>query len=649
MKQETLFAATPVLQTRVISRRRDFEGLFEGFSKMRAVTYVASPDLLLELLDSRGYARVEIIVGESLAPVQLPSVWRQELERRGLEVTGRLAERVENGSLSILVPDRTIHTKLYLLEREGITRVISSSANLTESARQARQVNYAWFADLDSSHPFLERVFKDYDAHRAGATLFMGDLCELFREQKETPRREVVEAWLRGTVSVDQEAETRRVFQELSVGALEQAEDKKEPLITVRLPDAPAARRQVERALAPVKQAGGPGELRVHGPAWIRYVEENHGLPLLHVDREQRCVILGLNGSRIVMTEALPEAAALDGALRHIEDYLNTVDCGQTTDPKFAKMAMFEALLYVLFAPFAIEYLKRRRSAYGSVDIRGPRFLYIYGPSQNGKSTFLRFALKLLTGRQIQSLTGNQFTKTKLLQATTLGTSFPLLFDDVAALHSGPNIEEALKSYWEVWWKSGYVQPQLIFSSNVRTLKEWAKSRVKRIDFDVHFAPSERNKERLARIFEVENPLFRWFSSVYFTCMEQGDHASDDELYLARQAMAGLYERAGRPLPEFFPTEPLEKIYDPGRRDWHDLLFGMKKARMAREKGRLLIELSGDIQHWEVGEYQTHLPQTVKSRRRGNTLVIESPAEFDTWLEGGTPRPRSWFARWLLR
>ncbi len=649
MKQESLFTVAPIFQTRVISRRRDFEGLFEGFSKMRAITYVASPGLILEFLDKRGYTLVEIVVGDSLAPARLPSEWRQHLIQQGLEFTEQLAERVEKGSLSILIPNRTIHSKLYLLERNGTARVIVSSANLTESARQARQVNYALFVDLTPGHPFVSQAVKDYDAHCTETTLFMGDLVELFRERKDAARREVIEAWLRGTVGADQEGETRRVFHELSVGALERTDRQEEPLITVRLPDVPATRKQVERALAPVSRARGAAELRVSGQAWIQYVENTHGLPILRVDRELRCVVMGLNGSRVVMTEALPEAAVLDRALAHVEDYLNTVDCGQTADPKFAKTAMFEALLYVFFSPFAAEYMKKRRSAYGSVDSRGPRFLYIYGPSQNGKSTFLRFALKLLTGRQIQPLAGNQFTKTKLLQATTLGTAFPLVFDDVVALQSTPNIEEALKSYWEVWWKSDYIQPQIILSSNLRALKDWAKSRVKRVDFDVHFAPSEHNKERLARIFEVENLLFRWFSTLYFSRLEQGDSTSDDELNLARATLADLYKRARRLIPEFFPSEPLEKSYDPGRRDWRDLLFGLKKARMVREKRRLLIEFSDDIPFWEVGEYVTNLPQTVKSKRRGNTLVVESPAEFGAWLEGGPSRRWRWFDRWLWK
>ena len=48
-----------------------------------------------------------------------------------------------------------------------------------------------------------------------------------------------------------------------------------------------------------------------------------------------------------------------------------------------------------------------------------------------------------------------------------------------------------IKSYWEGWWQPGYVFPQIVISSNTENLPEWAKSRLKHIDFDVHFSPRE--------------------------------------------------------------------------------------------------------------------------------------------------------------
>ena len=54
--QADLFAGLSPLQTRLIARRNDFEELFDGFIKMRAISYVVSPDLLLEFLEQRGYS-----------------------------------------------------------------------------------------------------------------------------------------------------------------------------------------------------------------------------------------------------------------------------------------------------------------------------------------------------------------------------------------------------------------------------------------------------------------------------------------------------------------------------------------------------------------------------------------------------------------
>ena len=98
-----------------------------------------------------------------------------------------------------------------------------------------------------------------------------------------------------------------------------------------------------------------------------------------------------------------------------------------------------------------------------------------------------------------------------------------------------------------------------------------------------------------------------------------------------------------------FPREPIERLYDPGRRTWNDLLYQLRKAKTVSERSRMLIEFSEDMQPREIGEYQAHLPQTVKSQRRGNTLIIETPNEFKEWLEGQSPQRRLWLTRLLRR
>ena len=189
--------AENLLETQVLLRRRDFDALFDGFLSLKAITYVASPDLLLEFFDKRGFAQLEVIVGESLA-----DSYHQALSQKELGVTQILATRMAEGSLKVLIPSRTIHTKLYILERPGVARLVLTSANLTETAREAsRQINYAWYSDFVPGHPWLGRVLADYQKHAQLCQLFMGDLVELMKTRDEEGQRQAIEAWLKGQES----------------------------------------------------------------------------------------------------------------------------------------------------------------------------------------------------------------------------------------------------------------------------------------------------------------------------------------------------------------------------------------------------------------------------------------------------------------
>lgn len=179
-----------------------------------------------------------------------------------------------------------------------------------------------------------------------------------------------------------------------------------------------------------------------------------------------------------------------------------------------------------------------------------------------------------------------------------------------------------------------YQEAQLVISSNYQQMHEWAKSRLKRIDFDVHFAQSEKNSAQLAELFRERNPVFGWFASLYLEQLDRLDEPHDDELVLARDVMTALYQRAGRERPAYFPARPLEQLYDPGRMRWRDLLEGTKQAARRRERNRVLIEFAEDLQHHEIRRYVALLPQTIKAEVRGKSLIIENPADFERWIDG---------------
>lgn len=635
------------LQSRILTSRREFDSLFAGFTTLKAISYVVSPDLLLQRFRAHGLVEAEVIVGENLAGVSLLDQYRQALAHKDREVTRNLADLVGQGKLKIFVPTRTIHSKLFLLTGHGRSRVIQGSANLTEAARQGtNQVNYVWYSDLDENDPWLAQILADYAAHLKDCSLFMGDLMELLRQREAGDREEVIDAWLKGTIRRDEdETESRQVLHDLAARSLQAAQEENDPIFAVSLPDAPRARRQVERILAPLTPVHSDHQVNLDARAYLHHIEQVHGVPIMQVDIREATIRLALGGQVTTRCESLPDPVLVDQALAHLESYVCTVELGHSLDLHFAKASIFEALLYFLSSPFAHEHMKSRRRTYALVDSRGPQVLYLFGRAQNGKSTFVRFALQLLTGRHMLPLPGAQFSKTRILNASSLGTVFPLVFDDLDVSHKGGAFEEVLKSYWEVWWREDCAAPQLILTSNAENLKEWAKSRVKRVDFDVHFAPSESQKAALSRILEVENPIFKWFAFLYIGHLRQGLAPAEDELHIARAAMKELYLYASRPVPEFFAERPLEQVYDPGRKVWRDLLFGLRKASIERRDGRLLVGFKDEMQYNEVRAAVGHLPQTVKYQIKGKTIVIESPGEFETWLRTGRASPSNWLGR----
>jgi len=635
--QGSLFQGIAQVETRVISHREDFEALFEGFTKMRAISYVVSSDLLREFFEKRGYEEIEVVVGDDLTEPAL----RQDLQDKPIEILDKLAKRVENGSLRILIPRRSIHTKLYILERPGTTRVIQTSANLTETARKANQVNYAWYADLTTEDDFVERVLRDYRSHTRGCTLFMGELVDLFKDRASTPRHELIEVWVKGETIPAPEAEAARTFQEISAQSLLVPSEKEADVVTVKLPEAPAAKKVVERLLRPLKPVITANTVTLSSSAFVNHVHATYGIPLMRLDLERRELRLGLKGSILCLSEPLPSPLVVNQGLEHMEDYVNTVNLGKSPDPGFAKASMFEALLYIFFSPFANEYMRKKRITYGQVDPKGPRFLYIYGPTQNGKTTFLRFALKLVTGQDMEALPREEFSSRKIRGSATVGTVFPLAFDDVE--FSGKHwVQDVFKSYWETWWRGALDIPQLVMTSNEPRLQDWARSRIKRIDFDVHFASTEKGKRTLKELFELDNNIFRWFCYLYLEHLAANSEFSDDELYIARTVMHELYKHASRATPEFFLDQPVETKYDLGRKRWADVLYRRREAKVIREKDRLLVQFPDKMEWWEIRRFEGYFPPEVKARQEGHTIIVETPGEFDAWC----PPPRG--KLWLL-
>lgn len=639
-----LFPTAPPspIKTFIIRRGSKLDNLFKGFRRFRGISYVASPSSILEFLDDHAFQEVELILGENLAPA-----FREEFQKNRA-LLDRLAEQVERGRLRILVPKggTAIHTKLYFLDRgDGTVRFISTSSNLTRTGTSGAQVNHALTADLPANDPLLKQLLEDYEAHREMCIPFLGDLMDLLR--RETDRTQAIDSWL-AAGQEDVHVERKKITAQLLERSLEALESGVAEVALELPPNADAAKHLQKSFVEPAQGRRLAERSYSLEPAAVatQFQKTLSGMPLMRIDREKRRLTIWTGGRFHERSAAATESAEIGRGLGHLERYVETVRFGKTGDASMARAAIWEGLLSLLSAPFAHEEMRGIRGRYSTeVVSRGPAILCIHGPSHNGKTTILRFALKLICGFPVQPLAGTQFTPSRVRGATACGNPFPLVFDDILSAGGSQALESVVKSYWEQGWSSDVPHPQLVLTTNREAFKTWAKTRMKKLAFDIEYGRDAEGTKALSGLFEEPSPLFPAFAHAYLSSLASGADLDllDDPIVRARRVFEGLYASAGRRVPSGFPAEPFEKLYDHEKNRWRTLLK-LGTARIVRRRGELCVEFNPGFLHSDISEYHQMLPQGIKNRRQANLIQIESPPEFEAWI-GRDFMPRGFLGR----
>ncbi len=156
---------------------------FGGFSSMRALTYTPSIPMVLGLLKDFDYEEFECIFGhngilsrDAADILAFQSIVDEKLNKGFVGVKGLsderrkiIYDRAASGTARFyVVKDAIAHAKIYLLEREGLRRVIVGSANLSETAFSGRQAET--LIAFDNDEKAWEHYSKQYEAVRDIAT-----------------------------------------------------------------------------------------------------------------------------------------------------------------------------------------------------------------------------------------------------------------------------------------------------------------------------------------------------------------------------------------------------------------------------------------------------------------------------------------------
>ena len=644
-----------------------FYQLFADVQELTAVTYSYSPEFVTDILSDEGLAleRLTLIVGDSTA-----EDWRERLSGNR-----RLAEEIHEllatGQVAIHMtrPPNVIHVKAYIGERADGRRVlVHGSPNLSQTAWKGQQKNQAGIFETDGNSVYdaeLEGVVEDCLEYTEP---FMHDL-QRDLEAAEDPAVEdrIWERWLGpGEAQRSERAEARETIAEVLLDTADV-----EPL----RPDTDAADiAQLAEAITDETATleaidGFEREIRLDIRNFEELFEEeeithllrefnlsrsetelvgsslglsrlnrqlNEAYPAMQVDPQRRSVQLEIGGHPTELTLHPEDPTAVDAALAHIEEYIETVETiGRSTRPTHTMAHFYEGIIYAFWAPFVTHFAEAYARGSGEELDKDLPFLYIFGENDSGKGMFLRFIARLISqGSVVQPTEGSRFTKKFIRTCRAGGMLFPLLIDDVDKTKVERDI---LKTYWSGRWTPGMTLPTMIFTSNDGNPKSEFRTRMKMLTFDVLFATSGAERQRTAELIARENNLFGYFSHLLFD-REIALPDQDDRLEVPRAVFRELYAIAGRDPPDYFPEdEPAEHRFDLNREAWRHA-YEIGSFTLEERNDVVIADFSESFDGYQIYGYVNRLPATMRYEQQSGGVVFYDPEAFYTWTEIDPPR-----------
>ena len=397
--------------------------MFNGFDSIRVLTYSASAQTIVRMLNEYSFERFECVFGyegvlrdlKRILAFQKVVVGDTRAAIMGLkdERHIRILEKIHSGQARFRVLRKHIaHAKLYLLSNEdGRTRVIVGSANLSERAFSGKQPETLVMFDNDESA--WDHYTQMYDSIR-----------DLASDEVEMPEDKITKAQIDvsetpsmnnevGTLIIEPPAtEEIEISAPIQVERIEKVAAKLGPALSSVLPN---VRNGVQRITPQVKR-----EI-----SRVRLVKsaEDVDTPDFHVDRSNR--VATLSGENFSL-DWNNESALADAKL--ISDYFDNFVAFEGNVDRL-KRDYFMLMAWLYFSPFMCD-MRSLALVQDSDVIRFPLFGIVYGKSNCGKTSLVDTLMTSMFG-YANTVDKRSFTKSRLHGLQESRKRFPVVFDDI--------------------------------------------------------------------------------------------------------------------------------------------------------------------------------------------------------------------------
>lgn len=417
-------AGLRVVSAKFLDEQKFNWDLFTGYDTLRVLTYSASINAIVRMLDKYSFNRFDCLFGyqgvlrdiRDILSFQKVVVGDTRAAIMGLKDDRHLhiLKQVHAGQAHFYVLTKYIaHAKLYLLSKaDGSTRVIIGSANLSERAFSGNQPETLVKFDNDvKAWEHYNRMFnKLRDVASDEIALPKDRIVNAEIEISETPVMANSSTAL--VIEVPSSDETE-VAAPVQIARVEKVAAALGPNISAAIPP---IRNGKQRITAEIKR-------EISRVRLVKSVEEADNR-YFSLDRTNRSALL--SGKQYVL-EGEDDGVRTDGAL--LRNYFKNYEGAFEGNVPRLQRDYFIFMAWLYFSPFICD-MRSLALLQDSDVIRFPSFAIIFGKSNCGKTSLVDTLMTSMFG-SAATVDKQSFTISKLLALQQGYKRFPVVFDDV--------------------------------------------------------------------------------------------------------------------------------------------------------------------------------------------------------------------------
>ena len=539
----------------LIAHKKYGKDLFEGYDELYAITYSSGINFMSSIL--RDFKKAEIIFGYppvlSKTQVRLVSFQLNVLKTlTQCKDALMISEMMEKGTVKLFTSDMKSHEKLYLLKGANKCRVILGSANMSSSSFNGLQREIIMFSDDVEVYDLMMNRYLFMREHCTSP--ISSDRIKYYIENGIDPSSSVSNAPVAEEVTA-----TGKTKEFTEIPDNNQPED-----FTLEINEEMFGDEKFDEFSSRPKITNGVKKSFMTPESIKKLCEkadsnnsQNSINPSMDIDYKARKINIG-NYVFNLNPDPVDVKRAVDLVIRYFDGW-ELADA----HAKRYRHIFWKLFVWYFSSPF-IPYLRSLAlEHHRDINFKYPMFSLLYGKSNCGKTKFLQFMTRLITGKDACILEGKNTTSSKLSKYKYNCRNLPL------------NIDEVSKSRWRSYsslikedtfgfrQKSRSYAPVVFVTNEVESITMDLRKRCITLNLDSTIDPAKTiGNDNFIKILDSafdNNALFSEFAARMFSqidvlsskIIQHEDTSADNILHSASVVLKDIFEENLSSLPEY--------------------------------------------------------------------------------------------------